>query len=126
MLFRVSFVLLWLCAGLTVLGQTATGHISGRIVEARTNAPLVAVLVQVQSTRQRGISDTDGRFDIPDVPIGKQTVMVSVVGYGLVRRDVEVIADQATDLTIPVAEGASTYVEEVTVAASAFREAEPA
>jgi hypothetical protein len=30
-----------------------------------------------------------------------------------------------TELTIPVAGGASTYVEEVTVAASPFREAEP-
>ena len=68
----------------------------------------------------------EGRFDIPDVPVGKQTLVVSVIGYGLVRRDVEVMADQATELTIPVAEGASTYVEEVTVAASAFREAEPA
>ncbi len=126
MLFRSSVVMLCLCAGATVLAQPASGHISGRVLEARTSAPLAAVLVQVLSTRQRALSDTEGRFHIPDVPVGKQTLVISVIGYGLVRREVEVIADQVTELTIPVAEGASTYVEEVTVAASAFREAEPA
>jgi outer membrane receptor for ferrienterochelin and colicin len=126
MLFRAAVVIIGLCLATPGLAQTPTGHISGRVIEARTNAPLAAVLVQVQSTRQRAISDPDGQFDIPDVPVGKQTLVVSVIGYGLVRRDVEVSADQATELTIPVAEGASTYVEEVTVAASAFREAEPA
>ena len=102
------------------------GIIRGQVVEARTGAPLAAVLVQVQSTRQRAFSDADGRFEIPDVPAGSQTLVVSVVGFGLVRRDVMVTPGQTSDLTIPVAGGASTYVEEVTVAASPFREAEPA
>jgi hypothetical protein len=122
------------CAGLVILvvgwatavfAQPATGQINGRVIEARTNAPLTAVLVQLPSTHQRAISDTEGRFEILDVPAGKQTLVVSVIGYGLVRREVDVVAGQATELTIPVAEGASTYVEEVTVAASAFREVEP-
>ena len=102
------------------------GIIRGQVVEARTGAPLVAVLVQVQSTRQRAFSDADGRFEIPDVPAGSQTLVVSVVGFGLVRREVMVTSGQTSDLTIPVAGGASTYVEEVTVAASTFPEAEPA
>src|SRR6266508_2280570 len=101
--------------------QPAMGRISGQIVEARSGAPLFAVLVQVQSTRQRAISDTEGKFEIVDVPAGPQKIVVSVVGFGLVRRDITVTADQTTDLTIPVAEGASTYVEEITVAAGPFR-----
>lgn len=104
----------------------ATGRITGLVIEARTGAPLAAVLVQVQATRQQAISDTEGRFEIADVPVGQQTLVVSVVGFGLVRRNIAVTADQVTELTIPVAEGASTYVEEVTVSASRFREAEPA
>jgi hypothetical protein len=113
------FVLATLCQ------PTQTGRITGHVVEARTGAPLAAVLVQVQSTRQRAYSDQDGRFELTDVPAGAQTIVVSVVGFGLVRREVVIVADEAVDLTIPVAEGASTYVEEVTVSASPFREAEP-
>ena len=102
-----------------------TGRVTGSVVEARTGAPLVAVLVKIQSTSQQSFSDGDGRFEIADVPSGAQTVLVSVVGYGLVRRDVTVVPGAAVDVTIPVAEGASTYVEDVAVSASPFRESEP-
>lgn len=102
-----------------------TGQITGTIVEARTGAPLAAVLVKVQSTRQQAFSDTEGRFQIDAVPAGPQTLLVSVVGYGLVRKEVVVDATKAVDITIPVAEGASTYVEDVAVTGSRFREAEP-
>jgi len=101
------------------------GTITGTIVEARTGAPLAAVLVKVQSTGQQAFSDGDGRFEITGVPVGPQTLLISVVGYGLVRRDVTVSATGAVDITIPVAEGASTYTEDVAVSGRAFREAEP-
>jgi outer membrane receptor for ferrienterochelin and colicin len=124
LIFPVLIVLA--CFDSPALAQPPTGRVTGHIVEARTGAPLVAVLVQVLSTRQRALTDADGKFEIADVPVGTQTLVVSVVGFGLVRRDINVTADTAAELTIPVAEGASTYVEEVTVAASPFREAEPA
>jgi len=104
---------------------TDTGSITGTVVEARTNVPLAAVLIKIQSTGQQAFSDAEGRFEIRDVPVGSQTILVSVVGYGLVRREVMVSATEAVDITIPVAEGASTYVEEISVGASRFREAEP-
>src|SRR5687768_3389876 len=116
-------VILLLSAALAIGQQTGT--ITGTIVEARTGAPLAAVLVKVQSNGQQAFSDGDGKFAIKDVPIGTQTLLVSVVGYGLVRRDVTVGETEAVDITIPVNEGASTYVEEVSVGGSRFREAEP-
>jgi len=105
--------------------QPVTGRVTGVIVEARTGAPLVAVLVKVQSTAQQAFSDAEGRFEIADVPPGPQTLLISVVGYGLVRRDVTVGAGEAVEISIPVAEGASTYVEDVAVSASPYRESEP-
>jgi hypothetical protein len=102
-----------------------TGTIAGTVVEARTAAPLAAVLVRVQSTGQQAFTDADGRFEIRDVPAGPQTLLVSVVGFGLVRKDVIVSAADVVTVTIPVAEGASTYVEDVAVSGNAFREAEP-
>jgi hypothetical protein len=104
--------------------QSAAGSISGLIVESRTGAPLAAVLVKVESTGQQAFSDEEGRFELIAVPAGPQTLLVSVVGYGLVRRDITITAGDTAAITIPVAEGASTYVEEVTVGASLFRQAE--
>ena len=107
------------------LDQSVTGRVTGVIVEARTGAPLVAVLVKVQATGQQAFSNAEGRFEIADVPSGPQTLVISVVGYGLVRREVTVVAGEAVDISIPVAEGASTYVEDVAVSGSAYRETEP-
>ena len=114
-----------LSLGPDVSAQPGTGLITGVVTEARTGAPLAAVLVKIQSTGQQSFSAADGRFEIADVPAGLQTVLVSVVGYGLVRREVVVVAGSPVDVVIPVAEGASTYVEDVAVSASPFREAEP-
>jgi len=116
-------LILLLAAALAFTQQT--GVITGTIVEARTGTPLPAVLVKVQSTGQQAFSDGDGKFEIKDAPVGAQTLVVSVVGYGLVRREVTVDGTNAVDVTIAVSEGASTYVEEVSVGASRFREAEP-
>src|SRR5262245_4787402 len=102
----------------------AVGKITGTIVESRTDAPLAAVLVKVQATGQQALSDADGTFVIADVPVGPQTLLVSVVGFGLVRREVSVDGTNDVNVTIPVTEGASTYVEEVSVVGSAFREGE--
>jgi hypothetical protein len=105
--------------------EPETGRVTGTVVEARTGVALAAVLVKVQSTGQQAFSDADGRFEIVDVPSGPQIVLVSVVGFGLVRREVAVATGEAVDIRIAVAEGASTYVEDVAVAGTAFREAEP-
>jgi hypothetical protein len=102
----------------------ASGQIRGQVVEVRTAAPLPAVLVQVESTRQRAISNAEGRFTIDNVPPGAQVLVVSVVGFGLVRREVTV-TPEGIDLTIPVAEGASTYIENVAVTADRLGDAEP-
>jgi hypothetical protein len=110
--------------GLPTVALAKVGTITGSVVEARTGAPLAAVLVKVQSTGQQAFSDADGAFEIKDVPIGSQTLLVSVVGYGLMRRDVTVDGTNAVNVTIPVSEGASTYVEEIIVGGSVFREGE--
>ena len=103
----------------------ATGTIVGIIVEARTGQPLAAVLVRVQATGQQAVSDGEGRFEIADVPAGPQTLLVSVVGYGLARRGYRGEREtSAVTVTLAVSEGASTYVESVIVSAPAFREAE--
>ena len=114
-----------LAVAAVLLQVITTGTIRGTVVEARTGQPLAAVLVRVEATGQQAISDEEGRFEIADVPGRPHTLLVSVVGYGLARREVTVRAGETSEVTLAIAEGASTYVESIVVGAPAFRDAEP-
>ena len=103
-----------------------TGLVSGHIVDARTGAPLSKVLVVVEGLPLSTQTDDAGAFVLPEVAAGMRRLFVSVVGYILVRRDVQVIAGTSLDVTIRLSEGTGTYTEAVTVAADRFRQAEPA
>jgi CarboxypepD_reg-like domain/TonB-dependent Receptor Plug Domain len=103
-----------------------TGVISGHVVDARTGASLPKVMVLVEGLPLSAQTDESGAFQLPKVPAGMRRLFVSVVGYILVRRDVQVLAGTTLDITIPLSEGTGTYTEAVTVAADRFRESEPA
>jgi hypothetical protein len=116
---------LWTALLVSLAAQPATGHIEGRVLEARTGEPLAAVLVKVQSTGQETLTGADGAFNLDEVPVGPHTLVISVVGYGLVRHDVLVESGVASAVSIRIADGGSGYVEEVTVGGRRARSAEP-
>lgn len=103
-----------------------TGTLSGRVVDARTGAGLARVLVLVEDGGPSTQTDDDGSFHLPGVAAGGRRLFVSVVGYTLVRRDVEVVGGGALSLTIPLSEGTGTYTETVTVESDRFRASETA
>ncbi len=107
-------------------GVEETGAIHGRVVDARTGAGLGNVLVLVEDGGPSTRTDASGAFELPRVEAGARRLYVSVVGYILVRRDVQVERRAALTVTIPLSEGTGTYTETVTVEADRFRSAEPA
>src|SRR4051812_47263455 len=109
----------------TAVYAQETGSISGRVVDARTGAGIDKVLVLVENGGPSPQPDAAGPFRIPSILPGPHKLYVSVVGYILVRRDVQVPAGAGLDLTIPLSEGTGTYTETVTVAADRFRTADP-
>jgi hypothetical protein len=104
----------------------AAGAIRGRVVDAHTGAGVAKVLVLVEGGGPSTVSNDEGYFRLLAVPAGSRRLFVSVVGYILVRRDVEVAPEVEADLTIALTEGTGTYTETVTVAADRFRQAETA
>jgi len=102
-----------------VLAQATTGALSGVVHDARTRQPLPGVLVEVGMPRQAATTDAEGRFRFDAVPIGKVELLVSLVGYGFAKRDVEVRPGE-TDVTIPLSEGTAAYAESVVVQGDVF------
>jgi hypothetical protein len=104
--------------------QGATGNVSGRAVDAKTGAPLEKVLVTDRESARSTLSDGQGRFDLRDLPAGVRRLVIDVIGYARLERDVTVIAGQTIDLELPLSEGTGTYAESVTVKGDVFRAAD--
>ncbi len=125
--FVATFVLVGTLSATGVAAQgEATGSVDGVVVDARTGAALGRVLVLVEEGGPSTQTDEQGRFHLPAVASGRRRLFVSVVGYTLIRRDVEVVGGKGLTLTIPVSEGTGTYTENVTVASDRFRPSDPA
>jgi Carboxypeptidase regulatory-like domain/TonB-dependent Receptor Plug Domain len=100
--------------------------IRGTVLDRANGTPLEDVSVQLQDAKLTVKTDASGRFELTGVPPGRRTVYVSIVGFILVKRTVDVAPGQTLDLTIPLSEGTGTYTEEVTVTAERFPEREKA
>ena len=97
-------------------------QLAGTIVDARTRAAVEQARVSIDDLHREATTGADGRFVFAGVPAGPHHLSVSVVGYALARRDVDVVAGGA-EITIELTEGTTGYAETVTVNAGPFRTA---
>lgn len=94
-----------LCAAL-VMGAGAssvyaqTGTVIGDVLDADSGEPLAGVTVSIQGTDRSTTSTSDGRFMIRNVPAGNHVVVASMLGYGELRSEVNVSANQTRRLEI--------------------------
>ena len=106
--------------------QSGFATIRGVVLDRADGTALADVRVRLQEGGNEVATDADGRFELSNVPPGRHTVNVSIVGFILVKRTVDVAANQALDLTIVLSEGTGTYTEELTVTGERFPEQERA
>ncbi|HYN08954.1 MAG TPA: TonB-dependent receptor [Vicinamibacterales bacterium] len=102
------------------------GVIRGVVLDRAGGSPIADVSVRIQDGPQAITTDAAGRFELRDVPPGTRTLLVSIVGFILVKRTLQVAAGETADVTVVLSEGTGTYSEHVMVTAGPFREQERA
>src|SRR5215471_2929988 len=100
--------------------------IRGVVLDRADGSSIADVPVRLDDASEAVTTDADGRFALSNVQPGRHTLYVSIIGFILVKRAVEVSAGQTVDLTILLSEGTGTYTEELTVSGERFREQERA
>ena len=131
--WRCALALACLCltipataAAQSAAAQASTGIIRGIVLDRVGGTPIANVPVRVQDGTDVVTTDTAGRFELVNVPSGSRTLFVSIVGFILVKRTVQVESGQTVEVTVVLSEGTGTYSERVDVTAGRFREQERA
>lgn len=81
----LQLILIFLFLSFSAAAQPLTQTIIGRVVDNDTQAPLTGVaVVLMDSTAQNGtITDNNGYYSLPDVPLGRQKIAFRYLATGL-------------------------------------------
>jgi hypothetical protein len=103
-----------------VAGRQTTsgaGVVRGTVVDAESGQPLANVAVRVSDASRETHTDAAGAFALAELPAGPHTLVVSLVNYVLVRREITIAPETPLTLTIPLTPGVGAYTEQVDVVA---------
>jgi TonB-linked SusC/RagA family outer membrane protein len=104
--------------------QTQPSSVTGRVTDATTRQPVVAVHVQVVGTALGAQTNTEGHYTIRGVSPGQVEVRALRVGYAEQRQAVTVTAGQAATLDFDMRPAAVTLSPIVTTATGEQRRVE--
>ena len=102
-LLLITFILI------STLGYSQMLEISGKVIDAKSNTPLIGVNVEIQNTSQFFKTDVDGSFKFSKVPAGSKLIF-SFIGY----KNYELKVTKSQKITIEM-EAASEALEEIVV-----------
>ncbi len=96
-----TYLITAVCFVSTTLSQVPTGALAGKVVDAETHDPLVGVNVALRGTVLGRITNVDGTFRFQALPVGRYTIVISMVGYETyVAQDVEVVQNASRSLDV--------------------------
>lgn len=93
----------------------AAGTIEGRVVNARTGAPLAEAAVRVEGGSREVRTDGAGQFHLRPVGAGSRTVRATAAGFVAVMRAVRVAADATASIELRLPPLAAVHTEHLTV-----------
>ena len=94
-------------------------HLTGHVLDERTGEHLPFVNVQVKGTNIGTVTDESGHYFLRDMPIGKQTIVFSYVGYETLELPVTMVEDKTIELKSTIRE-VSQQLNSVVVTANRY------
>ncbi len=91
-----------------------TGAVAGLLTAASDGRPLAGTRVRIPTLNLDGVTNAEGRFLLPRVPVGRHEITAQRIGYRQTTQPVEVTAGQTTTVNFALEERAIS-MEEVVV-----------
>lgn len=112
----------FLFAVVPITNAQQTGVIQGKVVDAKTQEPLIGVNVIVVDTDLGASTDIDGRYRITGVPVGTVRLRFSYIGYEQLFRTDVIVRTNKPALENAELQPKAVEGEEVVVTAGYFNE----
>ena len=108
-----------LFSSLAAQAQSAAVH--GRVVDFQTGEPIAKAAVSVAGQPKTvATTNADGRFTLDGLPAGPIELRVTTVGYGLLKKHVDLAAGATVDLDLRLGQDALRDTQEITVTTGPF------
>lgn len=123
---KTLFVLILLIGSMGISAQPdePKGSISGKILDVETKTPLIGVNIYIKSTQTGTTTNTEGLYELKNIPVGLVNVVFSYIGYEAVTKtDINVKPDRTTYLNIEM-NPAAVELQDVVVTNGYFSELE--
>lgn len=78
-----------------IASAQATGSVRGTVRQTGTDQPVVGAQVLIVGTNRGSLTDANGNYLIPDVPVGQVMVRVESIGFRTVEQSATVSSGQA-------------------------------
>lgn len=112
------FVIIIGLLGLMTYAQTGT--VKGKIIDKQSEKPLIGVIVLLLGDEKKNaVSDADGNFKLANIPVGRQSLIVSFEGYeGTSVSDLDITTGKDILVTVSMTEKFNTLDEIVVTSGS--------
>ncbi|MEK7407575.1 MAG: TonB-dependent receptor [Acidobacteriota bacterium] len=111
-----------LCLAWLTLAQEP-GQIRGLVVDAQSGEPLARVRVQLAATSSQATTDAKGNFALGGLQAGDYTLVVSTVGYRLLKKSFTLAAGETKEFEVILSPDTFRHTDSVEVRASPFETA---
>ena len=84
----------------SISGKSAKNSLSGKVTDAKNNAPLPGATVYLNDLKMGVATGSDGKYTLNNIPAGKHLAEVSFVGYGTHSEYVDVKGEVEKDFSL--------------------------
>jgi hypothetical protein len=84
----------------TAKAQNPTANITGRILDLQTGEPIIHATISITGQTKTATTGDDGRFTLEALDPGSLDLRVSSIGYGLLKRHVELAPGQTLEVNL--------------------------
>ncbi|GBU08479.1 TonB-dependent receptor [Bacteroidales bacterium] len=87
---------------MAISGQATDANLTGHVVDKKTNEHLGYVNIFLKGTQLASQTDITGHFFLKNLPLGKQVIEVSFVGYKTMQKEIYLLPGKTLELNFEI------------------------